>query len=148
MAVELPRAVSGLRQFPEDGTSTWTITGTPATNLATYQINGGVLSLGSVGALGGSGTISFAGGTLQYSAANQTDYSNRFSQVGNQAYSIDTNGQAVTFATALTSPGGSLAKLGAGTLTLAADNTYTGRHHHLGGHAATRQRRHDRLDRR
>ena len=86
----------------------------------------GILNAGSAGALGTVGTLSFAGGTLQYSAANQTDYSGRFSQGANQAYSIDTNGQAVTFATALTSVGGSLTKLGIGTLTTTADNTYTG----------------------
>jgi autotransporter-associated beta strand protein len=74
----------------------------------------------------GTGTISFGGGTLQYSASNTTDYSGRFSTAANQAYNIDTNSQNVTFATALTSSGGSLTKSGAGTLILTAANTYTG----------------------
>ena len=39
---------------------------------------------------------------------------------------MDTNGQNVTWATPLTSIGGSLTKLGAGMLTLTASNTYTG----------------------
>ncbi len=86
----------------------------------------GVLNAGSAGALGSTGTLSFTGGTLQYSAANQTDYSPRFSAAANQAYSVDTNGQNVTFATGLTSSGGGLTKLGAGTLTLTGANTYTG----------------------
>jgi autotransporter-associated beta strand protein len=68
--------------------------------------------------------ISFGGGTLQYTAANTTDYSARFSTAASQAISIDTNGQNVTFASNLTSSGGSLAKTGAGTLELTGANTY------------------------
>jgi fibronectin-binding autotransporter adhesin len=90
------------------------------------NINGGTLALGSSAALGTTGTISFAGGTLQYSASNTTDYSNRFSNAAAQAYSIDTNGQNVTFATGLTSSGGTFTKLGTGTLTFTAGNTYSG----------------------
>jgi autotransporter-associated beta strand protein len=89
-------------------------------------INGGTLSLTSSGALGSSGTIGFGGGTLQYSATNTTDYSSRFSGAVNQAYSIDTNGQNVTLASALTSSGGTFTKLGSGTLTLSGINTYNG----------------------
>ena len=73
------------------------------------------------------GSIIFGGGTLQYSAANKNDYSGRFSTAANQPISIDTNGQSVTFpTTALSSSGGTLTKLGAGTLTLSDTNTYTG----------------------
>ena len=43
-----------------------------------------------------------------------------------QSYSIDTNGQTVTWAAPLNSVNGSLAKLGAGTLILAGSNTYSG----------------------
>ncbi len=95
-------------------------------------VNGGTLGLGSAenvgvsGPLGVGGLITFAGGTLQYSAVNQFDYSSRFSTDVNQAISIDTNSQNVTFATSLVSSGGSLAKTGAGTLTLLGNNTYTG----------------------
>jgi len=64
------------------------------------------------------GTIIFGGGILQYSAVNQFDYSGRFSTAANQVIGIDTNGQNVTFGTALTSSGGTLTKLGTGTLTL------------------------------
>ncbi len=57
-------------------------------------------------------------------ASNTTDYSGRFSSAASQAYSIDTNSQTVTFASALTSPGGTLAKLGNGTLILTGANSY------------------------
>lgn len=88
------------------------------------------LALGSPGALGTAGTISFGSGfnsgRLQFSAANTTDYSSRFSSAENQNYGIDTNGQDVTFASAFGAAGGSLDKYGPGTLTLTGENTYTG----------------------
>ncbi len=90
------------------------------------SINGGTLALGSADALGTTGTISFGGGTLQYSSSNTTDYSARFSNANSQAYRIDTNGQTVSLAANLTSSGGSLTKLGTGTLTLSGSNSYTG----------------------
>jgi autotransporter-associated beta strand protein len=75
------------------------------------------------------GSIIFAGGILQYSSANQNDYSGRFSTAANQPYDIDVNGQSVSFATPLTSSSGSLTlsdATGAGTLTLNATNIYSG----------------------
>ena len=119
------------------GTGTLTLSGAN-TYTGNTNINGGKLNVGSVETAGTSGplgnqlanaagTISFGGGTLQYSAANQFDYSGRFSTAASQPISVDTNSQSVIFATALTSSGGTLTKLGAGTLTLTnAANTYTG----------------------
>jgi fibronectin-binding autotransporter adhesin len=107
------------------GTGTLTLTGSNSYTGGT-NVNAGVLNVGSVNAIGSSGTISFGGGTLQYSASNTTDYSARFSAAANQAYSVDTNGQSVTYATALTSSGGSLTKSGSGTLTLTGASTYSG----------------------
>jgi len=37
-------------------------------------LNAGTLNLGSANALGGGGSITFSGGTLQFSASNTADY--------------------------------------------------------------------------
>ena len=89
-------------------------------------LNGGVMVLNNATALGYGGPINFNGGTLQFSANNKTDYSSRFSTAANQAYSLNTGGQSITLATGLSSSGGSLTKLGAGTLILSGASAYTG----------------------
>lgn len=125
-------AAGAVVALTKSGTGTLELVGansyTGGTTLA-----GGKLSLKSAGALGSTGTISFSGGTLQYSAANTTDYSARFSKTNDQHYSIDTNGKDVIFASALTSAGGSLTKTGTGILTLTGDNTYSGETSVTGG---------------
>jgi len=89
-------------------------------------IVGGAQNAGGTGPLGINRTIFFNGGTLQFSVANTFDYSPSFSTANNQAYSFNTAGQLVTLTNALTSSGGTLTKLGSGTLTLSAANTYSG----------------------
>ncbi len=89
---------------------------------------------GTSGPLGASaynnhGSILFNGGTLEYSSVNSNDYSGRFSTNAGQACNINVNGQSVTFATALTSSGGTLTltdSTGGGILTLSGTNTYGG----------------------
>ena len=73
-----------------------------------------------------SGTISFTGGVLQFSASNTTDYSSRFDRAAGQQVRLDTNGQSVSLASSLASVGGSLTKLGSGTLSLSGSNAYDG----------------------
>jgi len=96
------------------------------------QLSGGTLVIngpenpGVSGPLGQGGSILFQGGTLRWSAANTFDYSSRFSSNPGQQYRFDTGGQEVTLNSALTSSGGFLLKLGAGTLTLAGLSSYTG----------------------
>jgi autotransporter-associated beta strand protein len=89
-------------------------------------IAGSTENVGVSGPLGQGGIISFNGGTLGWSLANASDYSSRFDTSANQAYNLDTGGASPTLATGLTSSGGSLTKLGGGTLTLAGTNSYSG----------------------
>lgn len=103
--------------FTKSGAGTTVLSGMNNYTAAT-QINGGILALGSAGALGDLAPILFGGGTLQYGSANQTDYSDRFANSGGQAWSIDTNGQSVTFASDLQGAGSRLSKSGTGRLTL------------------------------
>ncbi len=109
----------------KQGTGTLTLTGTNTYSGGT-TLAAGALALGSANALGPTGTLTFAGGTLQFSAGNTTDYSARFSQAAGQAYRLDTKNQNITLASALSSSGGSITKLGSGTLTLSGNNSYTG----------------------
>jgi autotransporter-associated beta strand protein len=95
----------------------------------TVNINAGSLSLANTAALASASKISFGGGAIKYIAANKTDYSNKFDTSANQQYSVDVNGQNITWATALNSSGGSLTvkdSAGSGSLNLTANNTYSG----------------------
>ena len=73
---------------------------------------------------------------MQFSPANTFDYSSRFSTAANQACSVDTAGQTVTFASALASSNGTLtvnSSAPGGKLILAKTNTFTGNMTVLGG---------------
>jgi fibronectin-binding autotransporter adhesin len=89
------------------------------------RLSEGILRADSATAFGTSSII-FAGGTLQYGSGITTDFSGKFAQASNTAaYIIDTNGNNVTFATALSGNKG-LVKKGAGILNMAAGSTYSG----------------------
>ena len=103
-----------------------TFSGTNLLSGGTLVVNSAENTGAGTGPLGSSSVISFAGGTLAYTVNNAFDYSLRFDTAAGQVYKFDTAGQTVAFSNALTSVGGSLTKLGAGTLNLAAANTYTG----------------------
>lgn len=88
-------------------------------------ISEGILALDSANALSGTSSVAFKGGTLRYSANNQSDISAKISSAANQAISIDTHSANVTYASSFGSSGSSLVKTGDGFLALTAANTYT-----------------------
>jgi autotransporter-associated beta strand protein len=99
------------------GTLTLSGTNTYSGNTNIYE---GTLALGSAAALGTSGQILLLGGTLQYSAANQVDYSPRLWP--STMIRVDTNGQNVIWSVNV----GTITKLGNGTLTISGSYAPTG----------------------
>jgi fibronectin-binding autotransporter adhesin len=135
-SVLLSGTISGSGSLTKMTGDTVTFTG-QNTYTGNTVIVGGIVNVGSAenagvsGPLGdqatnAAGTVVMTGGTLQYSAANNFDYSGRLSTGGGQTWNIDTNGVNVTFASPLQGIGSTLTKLGTGTLFLTAANTFTG----------------------
>ena len=81
----------------------------------------------SSGSLGTTGSITMNGGTLRWNGTNTQDISSRLVMQAGENATFDTNGNNVTFASAIgNSTTGAMIKTGAGTLTLSGVNTYTG----------------------
>jgi autotransporter-associated beta strand protein len=125
--------MSGTTGLQKDGAGVLTLAGVASTFTGTVYINAGTLEVeftqtNTTGPLGNltNKTVRMLGGTLRYTPSNQYDYSGNFWSGANQLYNINTNGQSVVYASALVSSGGSLAKLGAGSLTLSGTNLYDG----------------------
>jgi autotransporter-associated beta strand protein len=117
--------ISGAGSFRQAGTGTTELN---AANTYTggTRIDGGTLRLSNAQAIGTTGNVSFGGGTLQHTAGNTVDYSSRIAN-STAAIRIDTNGQNVSFAGNLAASNtGGLVKSGAGTLTLAGTNSFSG----------------------
>jgi fibronectin-binding autotransporter adhesin len=124
-STEYTGVISGSGSLIKAGAGTLTLGGTNTYTGGT-TLSAGTITLNSSGAIGSAGNLTFSGGTLQYSDQNTTDYSARMASTAGQQIRIDTNSKNITFATGMASSGGTLTKLGAGTLTLAGNNTYTG----------------------
>ncbi len=90
----------------------------------TYNLNGGLLRVSSLSGGGGSASFNFGNGTLQALSSFSTTLPIALSTPGNNDV-FDTMGNSLTLNGALYGPGG-LRKVGAGTLVLAASNSYTG----------------------
>jgi fibronectin-binding autotransporter adhesin len=107
-------------------------------NVANSYGGGTTLELGTLqfaadGSLG-TGGVTFSGGALRYASGNTADISSRVVTFSSGQATIDTNGNNVAYANAVGNNGaGGLTKAGAGTLTMLADNTYTGPTNVTGG---------------
>ncbi|MFM2199625.1 MAG: hypothetical protein RLZZ505_3057 [Verrucomicrobiota bacterium] len=128
------------------GTSTFTVTGSGSATVTTLQLsaataivnlNGGTLTANqiidadNVGTTGNSNTtFNFNGGTLTAGSGSTTAFMTGLTNayVKSGGAKVDTSGRDITIGQALLadSSTGGLEKIGAGTLTLAANSTYTG----------------------
>ncbi|MBL8823189.1 MAG: autotransporter-associated beta strand repeat-containing protein [Planctomycetia bacterium] len=114
------------------GPGTLTLTNTDSTYSGGTFLNGGTLSvssninLGSTIGGGGGGALTFNGGTLQVTGTSFTN-NTRSITWGTNGGGFDIANAANTFTVSQNlGAGGSLTKLGAGTLVLSGANTYTG----------------------
>jgi outer membrane autotransporter protein len=87
-------------------------------------VTGGLINFAAANNFG-SGTVTLNGGGLQWATGITTDISGQLNSIGSGGATFDTNGNNVTFATALGGTGG-LTKAGAGMLTLSGANFYSG----------------------
>jgi autotransporter-associated beta strand protein len=119
-------ATAGTLAITKTGTGTITLSGANSYTGGT-NLSGGTLGFAS-GSLGSSGSITFNGSsTLQWASGNSQDVSSRIVMKAGVTSTFDTNGNNVTFASAMgNSTTGALAKAGAGSLTLAGTETYQG----------------------
>jgi autotransporter-associated beta strand protein len=88
------------------------------------SLTGGTLVATSSASIG-TGSITFMGGTLQYATGLAFDFSPQFSTAPGQQFSIDTNGNDVTFHSAVVSNGGNFTKTGEGLLNLSGANSFS-----------------------
>ncbi len=118
-------SLSGSGTVEQDGSGPLTLTGAGLNFTGTMLLNNGVLVFGNALALD-SGTLRFNGGSLKYGSGITTDLSGRIDAIpSGKAAVVDTNGNDVTFGTALSGAGG-FTKLGGGALTFNSTNSYAG----------------------
>jgi autotransporter-associated beta strand protein len=121
-----PNPISGNGSVTMAGSGALTLSGTNTYSGGT-NLNAGTLVLTDVNDLGTGTALNFNGGTLRWSGIN-TDISASFNLTLNAGGAgLDTNGNDVTFANPVGNSGtGGIVKKGAGTLTLAEANLFSG----------------------
>lgn len=109
-------------------TGNGTVSFDPATtvSVANWALNGGTVAVTRTGIINAGNTITFGGGTLGQTGSDATDYSGQFATTASQTFRINTGSNNITWASNVVSSGGSIAKSGSGTLTLAGDNSGLG----------------------
>jgi len=128
-------SASNVLSLEKSGAGKWILSGNN-TYTGTTTLTLGTLGFAHSSGFGVGGNIIFKGGTLQYNGVS-TDLSSRIKS-STSTIIIDTNGQSVTFASALPSTNtGGLTKTGTGTLTIPISNLYTGATTVSGGTLAT-----------
>jgi autotransporter-associated beta strand protein len=123
IAQTLANTITGNGSVIQNGFGTLTLTGANTYTGGT-TVTAGLINFAAGNNLG-TGAITLNGGGLQWASGNTLDISSRLAPLGAGGGTVDTNGNNVTFASALTGTGG-LTKAGAGTLTLNAANDYSG----------------------
>ena len=130
--VTISSDIIGSGGFTQSGTGTTILSGantyTGVTNINAGTLVADVADVAATsGALGNGDNITFTGGTLQYTANSAgSDYSARILN-STSAISVDTNGEDVTWGTALsTTNTGGLTKEGTGTLIISAKGNNAG----------------------
>jgi autotransporter-associated beta strand protein len=115
----------GAGQLTKIGTGILSLGG-DNTFLGGALLSGGILEVASTGALGASGNVTFDGGVFRHGVGDTVDHSGRFVANVGATYRIATSGQTVTYTSPLSGVGSGLEKSGAGTLVIAAVNTFDG----------------------
>jgi fibronectin-binding autotransporter adhesin len=124
--LSVSNTIGGTGNLTKNGVGTLTLSGASSSYSGTTTISAGTIQIGHANGLGTGGNITFSGGGLKYGSGITTDLSSRIKNSGS-AILVDTNGESVTWGTALGSTNsGGLTKNGAGNLTISATNTYTG----------------------
>jgi uncharacterized protein with beta-barrel porin domain len=119
----LATQIIGAGALIKQGTGVLTLT---ANNLYSggTTISGGLINFTTASNFG-TGGITLNGGGLQWAAGSTADISSRLTALGTGGGTLDTNGNNVTLASAISGTGG-LTKQGSGLLNLTGANTYTG----------------------
>jgi autotransporter-associated beta strand protein len=119
----LASTIMGTGALVKQGAGTLTLTGNSSYSGGTTVL-GGLVNLATAGNFG-TGPITLNGGGLQWASGSTTDISPRLAALGTAGGRLDTNGNTVTLASAITGTGG-FTKVGQGTLILTGTNSYSG----------------------